>query len=311
MKHLTAGFFHDDSLGRELGKKETESDLLMFNRKMGDCVYTFMSPVADKLIAKSQIVSVIDAALVLFDEMTRELGETVLLLDSLKVSKGIMMRSPSVTLEQINTIIQDTSLSSFIELEEDPIKILQSLKSVNPERDVNSPVEVVIDHSFSVKGVGEVLLGFVKKGVVRKYDKLRLLPADKEVIVRSIQLQDEDHEEASAGSRVGLAVKGATVDEMKRGSIVTASSNVRTSKSLKLSFEKNQFYPEDLKIGPYHVTVGMQTIPITITMVGFDSIAIESEKPMAYAPEDKLLLLDLNAKKARVVGCGNVIFDSH
>ena len=76
----------------------------------------------------------------------------------------------------------------------------------------------MVDHSFSVKGVGEVILGFVKKGVVRKYDKLTLLPANKEVIVRSIQMQDEDYDEAEAGSRVGLAIKGVTVEEIKRGS---------------------------------------------------------------------------------------------
>lgn len=304
MRHLTIGLFHDDALGRELGKKENETDILMFNRKIDDIVCTFLSPVSDKLTAKSQIVSVIDAALVSFDQMTRELGETLLLLDSTGVSKGIVIRSASATSEQVNAIVKDTSLNSFIELERDPIKIIEQLKSLHPDRDVNSPVEIVIDQAFSVKGVGEVLLGFLKKGVVRKYDKLRLLPANKEIMVRSIQLQDEDHEEALAGSRVGLAVKGASVDEMKRGSIITASESVTTSTSLKLSFEQNRFYPGNVTDGTFHVTVGMQTVPVTISARSNDSITVESEKTIAYAPEDVFLLLDLNAKKARIVGKG-------
>ena len=201
-------------------------------------------------------------------------------------------------------MIGGTSLESYIAAERDPVKILQDLNTFDPEKDVNSPVEVIIDHSFSVKGVGEVILGFVKKGIVRKYDKLNLLPAHKEVTVRSIQLQDEDQEEAPAGSRVGLAMKGATIEEMKRGSIITASDNIKTNTALKLSFEKNPFYSEDLKEGAYHATVGMQTIPITITGRNGSSITIESEKTIAYAPEDIFLVLDLNAKKARIIGKG-------
>jgi len=74
MKHLTVGLFHDDTLGPELGKKGTESDFAMFNRKTSEAIFTFISPVEDKLTAKSQIISSIDAAIVVFTGMTRELG---------------------------------------------------------------------------------------------------------------------------------------------------------------------------------------------------------------------------------------------
>jgi len=114
MKHLTVGVFHDDAIGRELGKKETESDMVMFNRKMGEHIFTFMSPLEDKLSAKSQIICSIDAAVVVFAEMTRELGETVVMLDSLGISKGIAVTSLYATSEQITAITNDTSLASFI-----------------------------------------------------------------------------------------------------------------------------------------------------------------------------------------------------
>ena len=93
MKHLTVGVFHDDTIGRELGKKGTESDIAIFNRKMDEHVFTFMSPVADKLPPKSQIISSIDAAIVVFSGMTRELGETIVMLDALDVSHGIAVTS--------------------------------------------------------------------------------------------------------------------------------------------------------------------------------------------------------------------------
>lgn len=87
MNHLTVGIFQDEALGRELGKKGTESDIAMFNRKMDDYIFSFLSPVADKLPPKSQIASSIDAAVVMFNETSKELGETLVLLDSLGVSR--------------------------------------------------------------------------------------------------------------------------------------------------------------------------------------------------------------------------------
>ncbi len=302
MKHLAVGVFHDDAIGRELGKKETGSDIVMFNRKMDEHIFTFMSPLDDKLSAKSQIISSIDAAVVTFAEMTRELGETVVMLDSLGISKGIAVTSLYATPDQITAITKDTSLVSFIIGKRDPGKMLQLLKTFDPERDTASPVLVVVDHSFSVKGVGEVILGFVKKGIVRKYDELTLLPSNKRVMVRSIQMQDEDFDEAEAGSRVGLAIKGATVEEMKRGSVLCASDSAKTGTTVKLSFKKSPFYSDDVREGAFHVTVGMQTVPITITGKSETSLVIESEKPMVYTPEDIFLLLDLNAKKMRIMG---------
>ena len=261
-----------------------------------------MSPVEDRIFPKSQIISGIDAAVVVFAETTRDLGETIVMLDSFNISKGVAVTSPYATPDQIAAIIKGTVLRSFIVQERDSPKIMEVLRGFEPERDTSSPTVVVVDHSFSVRGVGEVILGFVRKGIVRKYDKLMLLPGNKEVIVRSIQMQDEDYEEAEAGSRVGLALKGASVEEMKRGSILCAPDSVKTDTTLKLSFRKSPFYSDELKEGVFHATVSMQTNPINIMGIGTTSISIQSEKPIAYLPEDTFLLLDLNAKKMRIIG---------
>ncbi len=305
MKHLTVGVFQDDTIARELGKKDTESDIAMFHRKVEEQIFTFIYPVEDKLSAKSQIVSCVDAAIVAFAERSRELGETIVMLDSLGISNGIAVTSLYATPDQIANITMDTALESFIVGKRDVVKMLEVLKSYQPERDTAGPALVQVDHSFSVKGVGEVILGFVKKGVVRKYDKLNLQPADKGVMVRSIQIQDEDREEAEAGSRVGLAIKGATIEEMKRGSILSASNNISTDTNLMLSFRKSPFYSDEVRAGAFHITVGMQTVPVTVSKKTDTLILIESEKPIVHLPSDTFLLLDLNARKSRVVGSGH------
>src|SRR5208337_2429003 len=134
MKHLTVGIFHDDTLGPELGKKGTESDFAMFNRKTSEEIFTFISPVGDKLTAKSQIISSIDAAIVVFTGTTKELGETLVMLDLLGVSRGIAVSSPYATPDQISALIKETSVKSFDVESRDPIKLLDVLKSHNPEK---------------------------------------------------------------------------------------------------------------------------------------------------------------------------------
>jgi len=304
MRHLTVGVFHDETLGKELGKKGTLSDIAMYNRKSEDHIFTFMSPVEDKLTAKSQIVSTIDAAIVVFSQMTRELGETLLLLDLIGVKEGVLVTTPFATTDKISAVTDNTSLKSFRIEERDPVKLLEIMRGMSPMRDDLPPAVIVVDHSFSVKGVGEVALGFVKRGVVKKYDKLQLLPAGKDVIVRSIQVQDEEMETAAAGTRVGLAVKGASVDELGRGSVLSASDQIETVSKTKLSFSKVPFYADALRQGAFHTTVGMQTVPITLSDPETDSIVIETAKPIAYSPQDTALLLDLNAKKTRIMGKG-------
>src|SRR3990170_2331552 len=171
MKHLTVGVFHDDRIGRELGKKGTESDIVMFNRKMDEHIFTFMCPVEERLSAKSQIISSIDAAIVAFTGTTRELGETVVMLDSLGISDGIAVTSLYATPDQIAAIIKD-----------------------------------------------------------------------------------EDHEQAEAGPRVGLAMKGAPIEDLKRGSVLCASDSVKTGTTLKLHFEKSPFYYDNVRESAFHAT---------------------------------------------------------
>lgn len=302
MRHLTVGVFHDEPLCAELGKKGTLSDIAMFNRKTDEFIFTFMAPVEDKLIAKSQVISTIDAAIVAFSQMTRELGETVLMLDMMRVTRGIAVTSPYATGDQITSVIGSTSIKSYSVQDRDPGKLLETLKGINTQRDNDSQTTIIVDHSFSVRGVGEVVLGFVKNGIVKKYDKLKLLPASKEVLVRSIQVQDEDLEMAEAGTRVGLAIKGANLEELGRGSVLTASNNVSATSSFTLPFNRSPFYMDELKVGPFHATVGMQTGPITVSQVEDGSVTLQSPKPIVHEPRDTLLLLDLNAKKTRVVG---------
>lgn len=305
MKHITIGIFHDENLGKELGKKGTESDILMFNRKTDDCIFTFMSPVGDKLTTKTQIISTIDAAIICCENMTPEIGETILILDSVGISNGMIVVPEYTDSAQLRNLIKDTSLKNFVIIDKNILNIMENLEKINPERDTSSPTAIIVDHSFSVKGVGEIILGIVKQGTIHKHDKMILLPANKEVVIRSIQMQDKNFDEANSGCRVGLAIKGATAEEMRRGSVFTTQDGAKTDTKFILNFTKNRFYPEINK-GVFHATIGMQSIPINIIDVKQNTVTIETEKPVCYTKDDDFILIDLNASKLHHIGNGKI-----
>jgi len=305
MKHLTIGIFHDETLGRALGKKGTESDVLMYNRKTDDCIYTFMAPVGDKITMKSQIALCIDAAIVVCHELTPEVGETILLLDAAGIKNGMFVIPPFTDRDRLATMVTGTSLASFLMLERNIPLILSKLDTFTPFQSKESSTVVVIDHSFNVKGVGEVVLGFVRQGVVRKHDKLTVLPNNKEVMVRSIQMQDKEFEEAGAGSRIGLAIKDATLDDLSRGAMLCAPQAASATSTLTLSFMKNRFYP-NLREGLFHLVVGMQMTPATIVQTNNGTLSLRTEKQIGYRKDDLFILLDLNARKLHFMGAGKV-----
>jgi selenocysteine-specific translation elongation factor len=306
MDHLTVGVFHDVELIRELGKKGTESDLLMFNRKTDERIYTFIAPGSEKITVKSQVASAIDCAVVAVGEMSADVGETIVLLDAMGVSKGLFVVPQFGDTEKIMTLVKGTALESYEVVERSTNVISEWLSKVVPQRDVSVPTVVTVDHSFSVKGVGEVILGFVKQGTVHRHDTLLLMPIDRNVSVRSIQMQDKDFEEAYAGSRVGLLIKDATVDEMRRGSMLCAPGAASSATLLVLKFTKNKYYPE-VKTGLFHLAVGMQIVPASISAVDDGRVSVSLEKPVGFVPSDTFLLLDLNAKKMHLMGRGTPI----
>lgn len=301
MNQMTIGIFHDDLLAKDLGKKATESDMVFFHRKTDDTIFSFIYPVEDKIIPKSQIMNMIDLAIISAEKITPALGETILLLDSIHMNKGIILIEPFTDTTQLNSLIKNTTIDSFEKMPKDIHQIMKFIQKQSVGRNDNLPAVATIDHSFQVKGIGEVALGFVNQGTIKKHDKLKLLPPDKGIIIRSIQIQDKDVDEAPAGSRTGLAIKGAMIDDLKRGYLICEEKAVETKTKWTLSFNKNPFY-QNISSGKFHATIGLQTMPIIISKINEKSITIESEKPISIMNNQRFIILDLNARKLHHIG---------
>ena len=74
-----------------------------------------------------------------------------------------------------------------------------------------------VDRSFSVAGTGTVVTGTAWTGAVEIGDRLRVLPAGRDVRVRSLQSHGEELRRIEARRRCAAGLVGVTVDEVGRG----------------------------------------------------------------------------------------------
>ncbi|MDS0256392.1 GTPase [Thermoplasmatales archaeon AK] len=224
MKNLTLFSYDLHEFVRDLAKKSTESDITLYNRKDSEAIYTFISPTKfpDKASSLTDSIFPADFALVNGDSINREFGECLVALDLFRLSSGCFIVSPGKedNIEKIRRMTAKTALSNYTFYTGTPMEFLSTLEKLEHKPRFKQTT-VVIDHFFKVKSVGTVVLGFVLGGRLERHQKLNLSHIDREVQVRSIQVQDEDYESAESGTRVGISLKNVEADEIERGFFLT------------------------------------------------------------------------------------------
>ncbi len=88
------------------------------------------------------------------------------------------------------------------------------------------PPTLAIDRVFTVKGRGVVVTGTLRGGPLGPHDTLRLVPGDKRVRIREIQVHNRVVDRVDAGGRTALNIAGVDVAEVRRGMTLTADASV-------------------------------------------------------------------------------------
>jgi selenocysteine-specific elongation factor len=81
-----------------------------------------------------------------------------------------------------------------------------------------------IDRAFSMSGFGTVVTGTLVAGRVRVEDELVLVPGDRRVRVRGVQVHGRKREEGVAGERTAINLGGVDVSDVERGQTLMASN---------------------------------------------------------------------------------------
>jgi selenocysteine-specific elongation factor len=97
--------------------------------------------------------------------------------------------------------------------------LLASLGEAIEERGQDDVFRLPVDRVFTIRGAGTVVTGTLWSGRLRVGDRVRILPGEKEARIRGLQLHGKETEEATAGSRVAVALTGSGIShqEIHRG----------------------------------------------------------------------------------------------
>ena len=229
--------------------------------------------------------NIIDAAILVVaaDEGPKiQTGEHIIILQSFGISKAVVALSKidlvfptrlKKVKNQIRNILRGTSLEGApiipvsavtgegIEELKDAIKSILS----PPEREVEGPFKMPIDHAFRIKGAGTVITGTIHRGRVSIGDEIEIMPIKQTAKVRSIQTFRESREEAKAGDRVGISVTGTEPEKIYRGCYAGTPGTLKVTNKLVGSIQMNRLFKYTLRPGvQVHLTVGMPTVPATM-----------------------------------------------
>ena len=292
-------------LASEFGKKGTESDLTLYDRKESDIIKTWVIPngFPEKIQPLFQAINLAEYVIFHVDKLDKFTGEQIIALDSLKKEKGILSHTFDVDESKLNMMIKGTVVENYTRVDQDKIK--DEMNTLEPITNDN-PAELLIDHCFDVKGVGTVILGKVTNGKIKQYDNLKLYPHNIDVLIKSIQMHDDPVSESVCPARVGLAVKGAKPDEVGRGDVISVENAVDIKTEIELDFEKSPFYKSEISENQgCLVNIGLQTKAAKFSSIS--PLKLIFEKPIVCKKNDIAVILKPESTTIRILGSGKIL----
>jgi len=304
MNSVTCAVF-SEALAKSLGKRESESDLEFYHRSHAGKVLSFIFPKShpDKINSLLQALFLSKAVLLDVRRIDASLGEIIVAIDAMQKQNGFVVLAPEADEALFAKVVAGTVVEKFgrISCEE----ILDRVAGIEPQMEEGGTV-VDMDSMFNVKGIGEIGLGFVASGALKKFDKLKALPTGLEVTVKSIQKQDKDFNEAAPPERVGLALKGIDSTDFSRGVVLTNDPAFSASREFSADFQKSKFFKKELSAQlSLQVQCRLQVTGCKMVSVG-SRVKIETAKPVAAKKGDRIILVDIDSKP-RVVGGGTIV----
>ena len=148
-----------------------------------------------------------------------------------------------------------------------------------PLRAVEAPLYLPVDHSFSVRGQGDILTGTVLTGRVAVGDTVYVPALRQSRKVRSLQCFHTPVDSAVAGERVAVCVSGLDGEKVERGLLCSPNAVDEVSRVVVWA-ERVRFYKEDVRNGQsLHISVGHDTLCATCTFFTYSTQPLHSSTP--------------------------------
>src|SRR5947199_670172 len=98
--------------------------------------------------------------------------------------------------------------------------LASELAGTEPQKDIGKP-RLFIDRVFTLRGIGTIVTGTLTGGSLRRGQQIIVYPANLETRIRSIQSHGQELQVARSGMRTAVNLPDLSVDQIKRGDVIT------------------------------------------------------------------------------------------
>lgn len=96
--------------------------------------------------------------------------------------------------------------------------VIEALDALEvPPKPTDKPLRLPIQDAYKIKGTGVVPVGRVETGVLKKNDKIIIVPSGFQGEIRSIEMHHTEIPQAIPGDNVGVSIRGITLKDVARG----------------------------------------------------------------------------------------------
>ena len=140
---------------------------------------------------------------------------------------------------------------------------------------------------------------------MNQYDNLKHLPSGADVMIKSIQMHDDDVKSAVCPARVGLSLKGIKPSEVGRGDIITSDESLEVKSELEVDFKQSPFYKGEISENQMClVCIGLQIKAAKFSSVS--PVKLTLDKPIICSKNDICLFIKPESVSVRVIGSGKI-----
>lgn len=329
---LNIAVIASDELARSIAKAADQRDVHTYVHKEngpdGARILSLIRPAKfpERLPPFLNALSTSQAGIIEITAVDATLGEALVAFASAGIQRGLAVINPAeggwVDEDQVKMLFKQAGLGSWtfeandgVHLRERMYALMDEIQSVL-EANANAPLVLPVDQYFNVKGIGLVAIGYVQSGRVNVHDEVMLLPANGTGSAKSLQVMDDDVEVATAGDRVGLALRNAKEEHLTGNTIIVHPpvDDKRANISTPLALDEHNRSAVQLTTSPFqkrvlaagdviHASVDLQFVVGRIQSVDGSEMTIEWEHPLFIRKDNPpaVLIAQLDSKP-RIMG---------
>jgi len=332
MPVLNIAMIGSDDLAKEIAKPTDQRDVHTYVHKETGAdsprILSIIRPAKypERLRPFLNALSAARVGIIEISAIDATLGEALVAFASSKIELGIaIINAPDggwIDEQQVKMLFNQAGLDKWIFSTKDGIELRNQLyefmnKIENElKKSSSSPLVIPIDQHFNVKGIGLVAIGYVQSGTVNVHDELYLLPAKGTGNAKSLQVMDDDVPTATAGDRVGIALRNAKEEHLSSGSILVHPEveDKKTNTSIPLAVQLHTKSSVKLETSPFqkrvlvqgdvvHASVDLQFVVGRVKNSSGEELIIEWDSPLFIRREnpEPTVLSQLDSKP-RILG---------